>query len=100
MKNLIQYDKIGAFSLTGVAKWNTETLEYKPYNLPDNCPLTLPYNNRNMETIINCASCRNAVKFGNCYTSRTIHSPHGFGYPVCEDCYNEEFEKERKRYEK
>lgn len=90
---------IDTFSLTGVAKWNTETLEYEPFELPDNCPLTLPYSDESMETEINCASCRKAVKFGRCYTSKTIHSPHGFGYPVCEDCYNKELEAKKAKKE-
>lgn len=89
---------IDAFSLTSVAKWNYETLEYEPFELPDNCPLTLPLNDESLETEINCASCRKVVKFGRCYTSKEIHEKHGFGYPVCEDCYNKELKNERKRY--
>ena len=87
---------IDAFIPTGVAKYNYETLEYEPFELPDNCPLTLPYSDESMETEINCANCHKIVKFGRCYTSKTIHEKHGFGYPVCEDCYNKELE----RYEK
>lgn len=82
-----------AFDLTGVAKWNYETVEYEPYELPDNCPLTLPYSDESMETEINCASCSKKAVFGACYTSKAIHNPSGFGYPVCESCYNQEFNK-------
>lgn len=87
-----------AFDLTGVAKWNYETLEYEPYDLPDNCPLALPLDDENMKAEINCANCRKKATFGRCYISKAIHNPHGFGYPVCESCHNEEFEKERKKY--
>lgn len=33
---------------------------------------------------------------GNCYTSKEIHTPHGFGYAVCESCYNIERALENK----
>jgi hypothetical protein len=82
---------IDAFAKTGIAKWNTETLEYEPYELPENCPLTLPPSE--LETEINCASCHKKAIFGKCYTSKEIHGQHGFGFPVCEDCYNKELEK-------
>lgn len=80
-----------AFDLTGVGKWNFDTAEYEPYDLPENCPLSLPVDE--LETVINCASCREKVIFGVCYTSKAIHNRHGFGYPVCESCNNREFNK-------
>lgn len=80
-----------AFDLTGVAKWNFDTAEYEPYDLPENCPLSLTPDE--LETVINCASCRKKAIFGACYTSKAIHNPSGFGYPVCESCYNQEFNK-------
>lgn len=91
---------VNAFDLTGVAKWNFDTLEYEPYELPENCPLILGQDE--LETVINCASCREKVIFGACYTSKTIHNIHGFGYPVCESCYNMEFKKymEARKYGK
>lgn len=72
-------------------KWNFEKQEYEEYELPDNCPLFLS----NMEEIINCANCREKFKIGDCYCSKTIHNRIGFGYPVCEKCYNKELENER-----
>lgn len=35
-----------------------------------------------------CPNCGKKVTFGSCYTSKEIHTPHGFGYAVCENCYN------------
>jgi len=32
--------------------------------------------------------------YGDGYTSKTIHNSVGFGYPVCEKCYNKELEEE------
>lgn len=82
---------IDAFAKTGVAKWNTETHEYEPYELPEGRPFMLPPVELEAET--NCAGCGKKVIFGKCYKSREIQSQHGFRYPVCEDCYNKELEK-------
>lgn len=64
--------------------------EYEPYSIPEdwNCPLMTDF----MNEVINCTSCWNLNLFGACYTSRLIHNPIGFGYPVCSECYNKEFE--------
>ena len=74
-------------------KWNWETKEYEPYEVPKDwyCPLYMD----NMMGIINCACCGQKMIFGIGYTSREIHSEMGFGYIVCEDCYRKEFERER-----
>ena len=29
------------------------------------------------------------------YTSKEIHTPHGFGYAICEKCYEEECAHEK-----
>jgi hypothetical protein len=49
-----------------------------------------------MEEIIVCAACGKALKFGDAYTSRKILSNGGFGFAVCEDCYEKEFKEELK----
>ncbi len=69
-------------------KWDFKTHTYKPYNTPDTwkCPLTTD----NMDEDINCSNCGKPVKFGNCFTSLAIHTLIGFGYPVCETCYEAE----------
>ena len=38
------------------------------------------------------------MEYGDGYTSRTIHTINGFGYVVCEDCYDKE-RKEELAYE-
>jgi hypothetical protein len=40
-----------------------------------------------MGAIVNCACCGKRLPFGECYTSREIHTGLGFGYAVCGDCY-------------
>ena len=73
------------------SKWNFKEQKYEDYELPENCPLVC----HDMEKIINCANCREKFKLGECYCSKTIHNELGFGYPVCEKCYNKELENER-----
>ena len=45
--------------------------------------------------IINCADCGKQITYGDCYTSLTIHTNTGMGYPVCEKCYKKEWEERR-----
>lgn len=73
-------------------KWNFEKQEYEEYELPDNCPLIC----YDMKRIINCADCKKEFKYGECYCSKAIQTRHGFGYPVCEECYKKEIEDGRK----
>lgn len=75
-------------------KWNYKTHIYDPYEVPDewNCPLIV----ENLDQEINCTGCGKKVVYGLCYTSKTIHTDIGFGYPVCEECYSKEFEEEKK----
>lgn len=46
-----------------------------------------------MNEKVNCASCGKEIKFGDCYTILEIHTDIGFGFAVCENCYNEEFKR-------
>lgn len=70
-------------------KWDFKTKHYNDYKVP---PLATVYE-QNMSKIIQCASCRNALKVGNGYTSRQIHNALGFGYIVCGDCYKKEWQE-------
>lgn len=66
-------------------KWNSYTKRYENYETPDDW--NTPLYTDDMDEIVNCAQCGRTLKFGDCYTSREIHSRHGMGYPVCQDCY-------------
>lgn len=68
---------------TKALKWIDEKKEYIPYDLPNGACLYTD----NMEQEIACCQCGKKVKFGDCYTSRTIHTELGLGYAECEDCY-------------
>lgn len=74
-------------------KWNWKTREYDPYEIPDDWNVKT-YSN-DMDEIVNCPHCGRKVVFGDTYTSREIHTEHGFGYSVCGDCYAREWERER-----
>lgn len=74
-------------------KWNFKTREYEPYNIPEawSCKTF----SMDMDEIVNCPHCGREVTFGECYTSRQIHTEHGMGYAVCEECYKAEWEAEK-----
>lgn len=48
-----------------------------------------------MDLNINCTNCGKETTFGACYTSKALHNSFGLGYPVCEDCYNKEWQAEK-----
>ncbi len=75
-------------------KWNCKTREYEDYEVPDewNCHC---YSN-DMEEIVNCPHCGKELEFGDTYTSLEIHTAVGFGYGVCDKCYEEEWKRRRK----
>lgn len=74
-------------------KWNWKTREYDPYEIPDDW--NVKTYSEDMDEIVNCPHCGRKVVFGDTYTSREIHTEHGFGYSVCGDCYSREWERER-----
>lgn len=79
-------------------KWNYEIHDYEPYSLPSEKGWYTPLVSEDMELKINCASCGVEKTFGECYTSKTIHNPVGFGFNVCEGCHElERTEEERHR---
>ena len=58
----------------------------------ENKPMKTTYAS-DMDTVVAFAACGKSLKFGDAYTSRKILSNAGFGFAVCEDCYEKEFEK-------
>ena len=71
-----------------VQKWDFINHVYEPYDIPDHYHTPLYTND--MEEIVNCAGCGTRIKYGQCYTSMTIHNNAGLGYPVCYKCYLKE----------
>ena len=74
-------------------KWNHKTREYDPYEIPDSWhPSTFEID---MDKLVTCPHCGRQVAFGDCYTSREIHTKHGMGYAVCPECYEAEWAREK-----
>ena len=72
-------------AMTTLRRWNYNKQTYESYNAPNE--LKVKSYSDDMDEIISCALCGRPVRFGDCYTSKEIHTPHGFGYAVCGDCY-------------
>lgn len=81
-----------------IGKWNYETHEYDPVVIDPTWKVVLYTEDMNLP--INCTSCGKDMTFGQGYTSRELHTEHGFGYPVCEDCYEQERDRETERKQK
>ena len=75
-------------------KWNYDIHDYEPYEVPDdwNCKTY----SADMDEVVNCPHCGNKILFGQSYTSMEIHSKVGFGYAVCEQCYEKEWNRRKK----
>lgn len=78
--------------MTMLNHWNDDKQTYEPHDVPDNW--NVKSYGFDMDEIVNCPHCGKEVTYGSCYTSREIHTPHGFGYAVCEKCYEEECTRE------
>lgn len=79
-------------------KWNWKKSCYEAYEVPDDWEVKAF--SLDMEEEINCAQCGKRISFGSSYTSREVHTDSGLGYPVCEDCHNEEIRREKQKKEK
>lgn len=75
-------------------RWDYDLHKYIPFVVPNECVFKI-YSN-NMDDIINCCQCFKEMKFAEGYTSMEVHTGAGFGYAVCEKCYDEEWERRRK----
>ena len=69
-------------------KWNYKTHKYEDCNLPEGCKLIT-----DLENVIPCANCGTKHEYGTMYTSHKIHNSMGFGFPVCQKCYEEELKE-------
>jgi len=74
-------------------KWDFEKHEYLPFEVPDDRIVVLY--TEDMDQPIDCTNCGKHMTYGEGLTSRTIHNHVGLGYPVCQDCYDVEWEAEK-----
>ena len=74
-------------------KWDPKKREYAPYSVPAEwkCKTFCA----DLDEIVNCPHCGRQLTFGDCYTSKQIHTEFGMGYAVCEECYEREWNEER-----
>lgn len=75
-----------------LGRWNRGIRDYEPYRIPDDRRIRLHCDDVN--ELIDCVSCGRELTFGEAFTSLEFHTPMGFGYGVCPECY----EEERRRY--
>ena len=75
-------------------KWIPAKHEYEPYDLPDGASCY----EEDMDKVVPCAQCGRAVTFGDSYTSLEVHTQIGFGYAVCHECYEAEYERRKEAY--
>mgnify|MGYP000845751845 FL=1 len=76
-------------------RYNTKLHKYEDIILPDECRT---YED-DMEKMVPCAQCGRMFKFSEMYTSREVHTAHGFGYAVCAECYDGETDRFLKEHE-
>ena len=76
-------------------KWNCKKRKYYDYDLPEGACI---YSD-DLDKEIVCAQCGQRMLFGDGYASRQIHTEHGLGYIVCEQCYKKELQEEREMEE-
>lgn len=72
-------------------KWNFKKHKYESYDLPEDSALIA-----NMKKVVACAQCGTKHEYGTMYTSRQIHNNMGFGYAVCQKCYEKELKESLK----
>ena len=81
-----------------IKKWDYPSHSYFSIPITSREPLNIKTYSEDMNEIVNCCQCLKKVKFEDTYTSNEIHTDLGFGFAVCEDCYEEEW-KRREYYE-
>lgn len=77
-------------------KWDYETHSYHQYGVPADWKISTYC--ADMSQIVNCAGCGKELSFAFTYTSFELHTKTGFGYGICKECNEKEWER-RKRGE-
>ncbi len=72
-------------------KWNWLTQAYEDKVVPSdwNCKAF----STDMDEIIDCPHCGKRLTVGESYTSMELHTDKGFGYSICADCYEKEWQR-------
>lgn len=76
------------FKHSEARKWLWRENRYEEYKLPKGKYIV---STDDMEALTTCPHCGKEFPYGECYTSREIHSVMGIGLWVCKDCYTQEW---------
>ena len=71
--------------------WDFWKRRYETISIPDDC-CTL---SDDLDAPARCPSCSRVDRMGDMFPSRRWCTDSGFGYMVCESCYEKEIEMER-----
>lgn len=77
-------------------KYNFEKNKSELYELPAGAT---KYEDE-MRKIVPCACCWKPIHYGDSYTSATILDGVGFGYMICGECYEKEWELRKVKEDK
>ena len=72
-------------------RWDYEAQEYEKELVPEG---NYKMYSADMEEKVKCPHCGKEVAFGDMYTSKEFQSDFGFGYAVCQECYDKEKRRE------
>lgn len=68
-------------------KWNYKTHKYSEVLITDACFTHV----QDLTLKIRCVNCSEPFVAGNMYTSHQYQNHMGFGYLICEECYQKEW---------
>lgn len=71
--------------------WDYKTHSFHQYGVPNEWKISICC--ADMSQIVNCAGCGKELPYGETYTSLERHSFKGFGYGVCNECYEKEWKR-------
>ena len=79
-----------------IKKWDYLSHSYFSIPITSRERLNIKTYSEDMNEIVNCCQCLKKIRYGDTYTSNEINTDLGFGFAVCEDCYEKEWERKRK----
>ncbi len=74
-----------------IRKWDHKKRKYEDHIVPDDWKIAIFRSE--MSDIVQCAHCGKPLPYGDCYTSRELHTWKGMGFAVCEECYEAEWKR-------
>lgn len=72
-----------------INKWNFRLKKYELFEIPNN--RNICFSSNNMSQVIQCVNCGKELTVGESNISLQYHTNMGFGYCVCNSCYQDEW---------